>query len=139
MEQSTRPTFSIFETRASEEYRRIISDALSLSQSGSAAYPDLISSSYRLSDEAVQKFNKGCGSQIERVININYIGMAASSLLDREKKYTPNAHFDKLSELVSSLDRINKRGVALRMRLLIQYPYSLAGQNRIRPFVSLIM
>lgn len=131
MRKSDRPTFRIFETRASEEYRKILSDALSLSRSASATYPDLLSSSYPLSSEVTQKFTRYKDVKIKRVINIDYIGMAASSLLDREGRYTPNSHFDKLSEIVSSLHSINKRGIVLRMRLLLQYPYSLAGQNRI--------
>jgi hypothetical protein len=131
MEKSNRRAFRIFETRADEEYRRLMSDALSLEPSESATYPDLVATSYPLSGETAHRFRNGRGSGINRVINIDYIGMAASSLLDKDKIYTPNSHFDKLAELIASLDRLNKDGVALRIRLLLQYPYSLAGQNRI--------
>jgi hypothetical protein len=131
MTQLKRPTFRVFDTRESEEYQRILSKVLSIKRSSSTIYPDLIKSSYPLSRKAADKVTQGHGSKIKRVINIDYIGMAATVLLDREGRYTRNAHYDRLYELLSSLDKLNKRGIAVIIRLLLQYPYSLAGQNRI--------
>jgi hypothetical protein len=125
------PTFRVFGTRESEEYHRILSEALSIKSSPSAIYPDLISSSYELTDEAAGKINQEHKSQIRRVINIDYIGMTATVLLDRDEKYTRKAHYHQLYELFSSLESLNASGIALKIRLLLQYPYSLAGQNRI--------
>ena len=131
MRKPARPTFRIFETRASKEYMKIVADALSLSGSESATYPDLLTSSYPLPANGSRKGRSGKGGKAKRVINIDYIGVAASSLLDKGGKYTPNTHYDKVVKLLSSLDDLNGRGYVLRMRLLLQYPYSLAGQNRI--------
>lgn len=117
------PTFSVFETRESEEYIRLLSEALSI--------PYLTSTSYLLSDDAAKKINQEHKSKITRVINIDYIGMGATVLLDRRKTYTQNAHYERLSELLSSLDSLNERGIALKVRIVLQYPYSLSGQNRI--------
>ncbi len=131
MTQLEHPTFLVFEMRESEEYIRLLSDALSIKNSPSATYPDLISSSYKLTRTAANRINQGHNSKIKRVINIDYIGMTATVLLDRNKRHTQNAHYDKLSELLSSLKSLNANGVALKIRILLQYPYSLAGQNRI--------
>jgi hypothetical protein len=131
MKKPGRPTFRIFETRAAEEYMKILSDALSLGRPASTSYPALLTSGHPLNAESKRKGKGGRGSKAQRVINLDYIGMAASSLLDKEGKHTPNTHYEQLDELLSSLDRLNERGVVLRMRLLLQYPYSLAGQNRI--------
>lgn len=126
-----RPPFRVFETRESDEYIRILTEALSVKVLPSATYPDLVSSSYELTEEAANRINQGQNANIKRVINIDYVGMAATVLLDRSKQHTLNAHYEQLSELLSSLKHLNANGVALKIRILLQYPYSLAGQNRI--------
>lgn len=125
------PTFRVFDTRESEEYKRLLSKVLSIKKASPATYPDLITSSYKLNRIAADKVTQGYGSKINRVINIDYIGMAATVLLDRDGNHTKNTHYDRLYELLSSLDELNEEGIAVRIRLLLQYPYSLAGQNRI--------
>lgn len=125
------PSLHVFKTRESKEYIQLLSDTLSIKSSPSAIYPDLVSSSYELTPDVADRINQEHNSQIKRVINLDYIGMTANVLLDREKRYTRNAHFDQLSELLSSLKSLNANGIALKIRLLLQYPYSLAGQNRI--------
>src|SRR2546421_7840861 len=131
MTQSEHPTFRVFETRESEEYIQLLSDALSIKSLPSATYPNLVESSYKLTRTAANRINREHNSKIRRVINIDYIGMTATVLLDRKKIHTLNAHYDQLAELLSSLKSLNANGIALKMRLLLQYPYSLAGQNRI--------
>jgi hypothetical protein len=131
MTPSENPPFRVFETRESDEYIQILTEALSVEGSPSATYPDLVSSSYKLTEEATDRINQGHNSNITRVINIDYVGMAATVLLDRNKQHTRNAHYEQLSELLSSLKSLNGDGIALKIRILLQYPYSLAGQNRI--------
>lgn len=123
------PTFRVFATRESEEYRQVLSKILSIESSAPPDYQDLISSSFELTPKTLSKMEHG--SKVNRIINIDYIGMTATVLLDRKRIYTQNAHYDRLSELLSSLDKLNERGIAVKIRFLLQYPYSLAGQNRI--------
>jgi len=121
----------VFESRESEEYGQLLSEVLSIRPSPTAVYPDLVSSSYLLTSQAAERINQDLGTKIRRVINLDYIGMAATVLLDKNYRYTRNSHYERVLELLSSLDALNESGTAVRIRLLIQYPYSLAGQNRI--------
>jgi hypothetical protein len=131
MNSPARPTFKVFETRESEEYKDILSTVLSIENSSSPIYQDLVSSSFGLSPDASDKMGQSHNLKINRVINIDYVGMTAAVLLDRELRHTQNAHYGRLNELLKSLGDLNERGVAVKIRIVLQYPYSLAGQNRI--------
>jgi hypothetical protein len=92
----------------------------------------LRTTSYELLPEEIKKLNRNDnGSKIKRVIEIEYIGMSGSVLLDKQKIYAPNSQYARLRELIESVKELNEDGIALQMKLLFQYPYSLAGQNRI--------
>lgn len=132
MHQTTRSSIRVFESRKSDDYRKILSEVLALQSSSSATYSNLISTSYHIDTETSYKlFGEQQNGKISRVVNIDYIGMAATVLLDKNGIYTRNTHYDRLRDLIAALAQLNKDGIALRMRILLQYPYSLAGQNRI--------
>jgi hypothetical protein len=131
MTQTGNRKVRVFESRESEEYIRVLSEVLSIQPAPEAVHPDLVSSSHALTSQAAEKINLEHGTKIRRVINIDYIGMAATVLLDRHSRYTLNSHHERVAELLSSLGALNESGTAVRIRLLLQYPYSLAGQNRI--------
>jgi len=131
MTSAERPAFKVFETREAEDYKDILSTVLSIEDSPSPIYQDLVSSSFELSPEASSKMEQTHNLKINRVINIDYVGMTATVLLDRERRHTRNAHYERLAELLKSLGQLNERGVAVKIRIVLQYPYSLAGQNRI--------
>lgn len=132
MTQFTEQHARVFQSRESIEYQKVLSDVMALQASPSATYPDLLSTSYELNPAEIQKlYNGETDSKIKRVIDIDYLGMAASVLLDKQKIYAPNSQYARLRDLIHSLKALNETGTALRMRLLLQYPYSLAGQNRI--------
>ena len=126
-------TIRTFQTRESAEYRQTLSTLLSLTTPPNSNYRGLTETAYTPSAEVLRKLlDLETADNVSRIINIDYIGMSGSVLLDRDQTYTKNAHFDKLQELLNALESLNKEhGVALRMRILLQYPYSLAGQNRI--------
>ena len=120
----------VFEARESEEYKAALSEVFSLEPSQTS--PGLLQSSYQPGPEILRKIvGEKYSDKIKGIINIDYIGMAATVLLDRRHKYTKHSQYARLRQLMEDLSRINNQGVALRMRILLQYPYSLAGQNRI--------
>jgi hypothetical protein len=79
-------------------------------------------------DESVKKqwptFNKS--------ISVDFLGFTATTLLDPGGMITKNCHFDKLEHLIANIGELNEQGVAVRIRLLLIYPYSAAGQIRIQ-------
>lgn len=132
MAYSDETIFRVFETRESEEYKKVLSEVLSLESSPSAAYPDLITTSYEPSPKDLRALvGDKYASTIKRIINIDYVGMAATVLLDKHKNSSHNGHYHRLRDLSLKLDELNESGIALKLRILLQYPYSLAGQNRI--------
>lgn len=132
MTQFTERHARVFRSRESSEYQQVLSEVMALEASSSATYADMLSTSYELSPEEAHKLYDGeNSSKIKRVIDIDYLGMAACVLLDKQKIYHPNSQYARLRDLIQSLKELNQAGTALRMRLLLQYPYSLAGQNRI--------
>ncbi len=92
MQKSKRPV-RVFETRESEDYEQVLSEVLSVQHSPEATYPDLLSASYELDADLQRKlYGDQHDNKITRIINIDYIGMTATVLLDKNKTYTRNSH-----------------------------------------------
>lgn len=121
-----------FETREDSRYLRTLSELLALESVEGARHPSLLESSYKPPPEVFAKLvGSEPTSRFDRVINIDYVGMAGTVLLDKMNAFSKNSHFDQLKSIFEALSRLAADGVLFRMRVLLQYPYSLAGQNRI--------
>jgi hypothetical protein len=96
----------VFQSRESAEYGSTLSELMSIKASPAAKYPDLRTTSYKLLPEEIKKLNRNDnGSKIKRVIEIEYIGMSGSVLLDKQKIYAPNSQYARLRELIESCKR----------------------------------
>ena len=72
------------------------------------------------------------GKQYTKVIDLDFMGCTATTLFDVKPKIAPKCHFDRLVDLASATEALNQKGVWVRVRILLLYPYSAAGQIRIQ-------
>lgn len=122
----------VFNSRDSEDYNRVLSELLSLETKSNSRFPGLLDSAQPIQRNLAERFRKSHSAvDIERVISIDLIGMTGTVLLDRDGRYTSTSHFLAFRELAQQVAELNRNGIAVRVRFLFQYPYSLAGQNRI--------
>jgi hypothetical protein len=68
----------------------------------------------------------------EKSIGLDFLGFTATTLLDPGGMITSYCHFDKLERLTKDIPTLNEQGIAVRIRILLIYPYSAAGQIRIQ-------
>lgn len=72
------------------------------------------------------------GHQISRGIHIDFVGIAARTLFDVSTTAGQRSMFSYLQDLVCRADDLNKNGVAIRVRMLLLYPYSSAAYARMQ-------
>lgn len=82
--------------------------------------------------EADQPIDTGEDGDFTHSITIDYIGGSASVLLDLPGLLLDQCSFDELKNLLKHTGKLNKDGYFIKIRLLLLYPYSAAGQIRIQ-------
>lgn len=65
-------------------------------------------------------------------ITLDYIGGSASEFLDRPGSLLQRCCFSELEKLIKSTNSLNDQGYFIKIRMLLLYPYSAAGQIRIQ-------
>lgn len=75
-------------------------------------------------------------SEIHHAISIDYLGITASTLLDRGGLITKYCFFDRLSQVAHEVNRLNSNGYLFKLRLLLLYPYCAAALIRIQAETS---
>lgn len=111
------------ESRASEEFHRRLSEVLS-----HPGENGLTESAIEL-DEPI---DMGGDSELTHCITLDYVGGSASELLDRPGQLLDECCFTELEDLIRSTGKLNDAGYFVKIRLLLLYPYSAAGQIRIQ-------
>ncbi len=125
--------FCVFENREDASYIQTVSDLLSLDSPRGAIFGGLLESAQDAEEHLAKRMSRSSPDcEIEKVINIDLMGMTGTVLLDKSRRYSPSSHYGRFQELIQKMGEINqKHKTAVRVRMLFQYPYSMAGQNRI--------
>lgn len=122
-----------FANRDSTDYCEILAALLSLQTKTDGLAPGLLETSVGIDSEKAAELFGSDHAHIRRVINIDLLALSGTVLLDSEGRHRPSGpgQYGKLKKLVEETQRLNQEGTAVRIRCLLQYPYSMAGQNRI--------
>lgn len=103
----------IYLNRKDPDYHKDLAELLDLE--------NLIANAIEKRDENSHNYSK-----YKKRIRIEFHGLSATSLLDSQKKYASDCHFDKLEKLFDpkSIRRINELDIDIKVRFLFPYPYS---------------
>jgi len=71
-----------------------------------------------------------------RAVCIDYVGFSATTLFDRGKRCVKKCFFEELEELVRNTESLNRKGIIVKIRVLLLYPYSAAALTRIQAEIS---
>lgn len=120
----------VFNNREDSKYKNVLDQLLSIGKRSTADYPNLIESCVLSKNELDACEN--ADATRPRCIKIDLLGMSGTVLFDKKNRFTKNSHFHQIKKIFEHIDLLNKEnGIYLKIRILLQYPYSLAGQNRI--------
>jgi hypothetical protein len=80
------------------------------------------------------KIDPSTGKKIKytHCIRIDYLGIAGTILFDRSGYYGNSCRYEILKKLLLQAPRFNKMGYIISLRILLLYPYSIAGYARIQ-------
>lgn len=112
----------LFKTRRDEEYLATLRERLS------------ISGPHGLRERAVRmtRVVEADGRQFTHCCRIDFLGLAASNLLDAGGEYVPTSVADCLQKIFGQTHLLNDAGCFVKMRFLFCYPYSAYAISRIQ-------
>ncbi len=109
----------LFKHRSSANYQKILSEKLSFSKAKKEALH-------------ISGARKTRGKRYSRLIRIDFLGLAATTLFDVGQVYTNHNLFRKLQTLLKKARQLNEDGYFIRVRILFEYPYSVSAYSRIQ-------
>lgn len=77
------------------------------------------------------------GVRLTHCFRVDFVGIAATRLFDIGKRSAPQHVYPELLGLCKRAGKMNKHGVFLRIRLLLQYPYTTSAIQRMQAEWSL--
>jgi len=113
----------VYRSRTDPEFQKRLRELLSINEKNG------------LKDDALETdepIETGHGREFTHCITLDYLGGSASELFDRPGVLVNHCCYDELEELLHSAASLNEDGFFLKIRLLLLYPYSAAGQIRIQ-------
>jgi hypothetical protein len=72
------------------------------------------------------------GKEYNKFIRIDFLGVAATTLFDGAQALHSKNVYKELRNILSQIDELNKSGIFVKIRLLLEYPYSTSAFSRIR-------
>lgn len=67
-----------------------------------------------------------------KLISIDFFGISATTLFDAGGNYAKTNVYKEIKKLLYSHDELNEEGYFIRIRLLLEYPYSISSYSRIQ-------
>jgi hypothetical protein len=105
----------LFENRFSEKYIDALAEKMSVGE--------LKKTAISISDPKIYK-----GKKYENLIKLDYLGIGATVLFDDQTNAC--SVYDEIELILKSIKEINDSGYFVKIRILLEYPFSIAAYSR---------
>lgn len=112
----------LFQTRRDEDYLKTLRERLTI-----AGPNGLLTRAVKVSRTV-----EADGKKFSHCCRIDFMGLAASNLLDAGSEYVSSSVADCLEDIFKNAEILNEKGCFVKMRFLFCYPYSAYAVSRIQ-------